>query len=166
MPTFSEPLRGSAADLQSITRESKYLNALPLERHLSLITAGRMTRFPRKSLLLEEGAEIEDVYLILGGMVSIGLYRNENPTMWLYSGGPGTTVDVCALLDPPVSPVSVTALSDVEALAIPRPVFADVIADEPAVGYEILQHLASRLSLISRVAVKECYEEYPGPSMN
>ena len=98
-------------------------------------------------------------------MVTVGLYGNVNPALWLYVSGPGIIVDTCALLEPPVSPVSICALTDVDVLAIPRETFAGLV-QQTAVGYEILRNLSARLALINQVALKELSQEYPGPSRN
>ena len=128
--------------------------------------AGTVKEFPREAVMLDEGAEIEEVYLILRGMVSVSLYPSVNPALWLYVAGPGTLVDVSALLDPPISPVSIRALWDIEVLAIPRDAFADLMKEEASVGYEILQNHCNRLALINRVALKQLAQEFPGPSLN
>ena len=67
-----------------------------------------------------------------------------------------------ALLDPPVSPVSVNALTDVEALAIPR----DLLIEQPSLACKVLRNLASRLAQINRVVMTEVSHELPGPMPN
>ncbi len=123
-------------------------------------------QFPGKTLLLREGAQIEEVYFILRGMVAVGLYDDSNPALWLYVSGPGTVVDMSALLDPPVFPVSIRALSDVAALAVSRSVFVEIIEEEPTVGYQILRNLCSKMSLINQVTLREISSKRPGPSRN
>ena len=122
--------------------------------------------FPERSLILREGSEIEDVYLVLRGMVTVSLYQGISPSLWLYHSGPGTVADMCALLEPPVSPVSINALTDVEVLAIPRDVLVEVLLEQPVLACKVLRNLASRLALINRVVLKEISEELPGPSKN
>lgn len=161
-----EPRRKSQTDLQTVGREARYLDMLPPHQRLRLTRAGTLKKFAGGSLILSEGSEIEEVYLILRGMVTVGLCSEMNPSLSLYLSGPGTVVDMCALLNPPVSPASIHALTDVEALAIPRAVFVQVMKEETAVACEVLQHLCTRLSLISRVALKEVSQEFPGPSLN
>lgn len=153
-------------NLQAITREAQYLNKLPYDKVLRLNLAGSAKEFPGQSEILAEGSEILEVYLILQGMVTVGLYHEISPSLSLYVAGPGAVVDMCALLEPPVSPVSIYALTDVHALAIPRATFVEVLEDEPALGYEILKHLCTRLSLITRVTLKEFSEGCSGPSRN
>jgi len=153
-------------DLQSIAREAQYLNKIRSHQVLRLNLAGAVTEFPAESVILTEGTQIDEVYLILRGMVTVGLYQGIDPALWLYVSGPGTVVDMCALLEPPVSPVSIRALTDVEALAIPRAEFVEVVQEEPAVGYEILRNLCSRLSLITLVTLKEFSQGSSGPSRN
>ena len=166
MLNYSDPHRNSQRELQTIVREAEYLNKLPAHQLLRLNLAGTVTEFPRESLLLEEGSEITELDLILQGMVAVGLYQEVDPALWLYVSGPGTMVDMCALLDPPVSPVSIRALTDVEVLAIPRAVFLEVMQEEPAMGCEILRSLCSRLSLITNVILKEFSQKPAGPSRN
>ena len=166
MLEYSDPQRISTRELQSIAQEAKHFSRLPDRSVLDLVTSGYIREFPWESVLLNEGADIEEVFLILRGTVSVGLYEDVNPAMWLYVSGPGTVVDMCALLDPPVSPVTIRALSDVEALAIPRAQLVAVMEEEPTVGYHILKSVSSRLSLMNQVTMKEFAQDYPGPSRN
>ena len=162
----SDPRRRTQLDIQAIEPEALYLNKLPPHQVLRLNSAGTVKEFPGESQILTEGSEIEELYLILQGMVSVGLYQNVNPALWLYFSGPGTLVDMCALLDPPISPVSIRALTDVRALVIPRADFLEVIQEEPTVGYEIARNLSSRLALIAHVVLKEFCQSPPEPSIN
>ena len=166
MLDHSSSRRASQWDLQAIAQEAPYLRKLPPHQTLRLVLAGTVTQFAGQTVILREGTEMEEVYLVLRGMVTVGLYQAANPALWLYVSGPGTVVDMCVLMDPPVSPVSIRALSDVEALAIPREAFVEVMSEETDVGYEILKNYCSRLSLINQVTLKEFSQESPGPSLN
>ena len=166
MLDHTDPRRIAQRDIQAIATEAQYLRKLPSSKVLRMILAGTVKRFPGQNVILEEGSQVEEVYLILHGTVAVGLYGGIDPTLWLYVSGPGTVVDMCALLEPPVSPVSIRTLSDVEVLAIPRTVFAELMREETAVGYEILQNYCTRLSLINQVTLKQFSQEYPGPSRN
>ncbi len=129
----SDPRRVIQMDLQALARDAQPLKSLPMPQVNRRILSGEVRQFPGECLLLGEGSQIEEVYLILRGMVTVGVYQEQAPALWLYVSGPGTMVDMCALLDPPVSPVSIRALSDVEVLAIPRTDFVEVMRQEPAV---------------------------------
>ena len=102
------------------------------------------------SVVSPEGREITEVYFLLEGMVTVGLYGGTDPDDYLYISGPGTVVDMCALLDPPISPVTVRALTDVEVQVIPREGFVQMVKSEPSLGSELLRELSTRLSLITR----------------
>ena len=158
--------RASQRDLQANAQEAPYLRKLPPHQTLRLVLAGTVRQFAGQTVILSEGSEVEEVFLVLRGMVTVGLYQAANPALWLYVSGPGTVVDMCVLLEPPVSPVSIRTLSDVEVLAVPRAVFVDVMSEETHVGYEILKNYCSRLSLINQVTLKEFSQESPGPSPN
>ena len=162
----SGPRRTHQTDIHDIVQQAQYLSKLPLHQRLALTMAGTVKEFPRESLILSEGSQIEEVYLVLRGMVTVGLYQGVAPSFWLYVSGPGTIVDMFALLEPPVSPVSIYALTDVEMLAIPRAAFVEVMQEESALGYEALQSLCTRLSLITRVALKEFSHGATVPSHN
>ena len=166
MLNYDEPRRVAQRKLQSFASEAKYLNKLPQSQVLTLIQAGQVKKFGPAELLLSQGSKIEEVYLVLHGTVSSGLYANSNPALWLYISGPGTVVDMSALLDPPESPVSIRALSEVEVLAIPRDQFVEVIEENPDVGYAIMRNLCVRMSVINQVTLKEFAQEYHGPSRN
>ena len=166
MLDHSDSRRTTQLDLQTAAREAQCLDRLPAQDRLNLTLAGTVKNFDGESVILSEGTDIEEVYLILRGLVTVGMYQGINPALWLYVSGPGTIVDTCALLDPPVSPVTIRALTDVEVLAIPRAAFVKVIRANPDVGYELLQNLCSRLSLITRITLKEFIQGSPGPSLN
>ncbi len=154
------------AELQALAKEVRILKGLPKHQSLRLTSDGKLKQFPGQSVVLTEGSPVDEVYLTLRGTVAVGLYPEANPALWLYVSGPGALVDTSALLDPPVSPVTVRALSDLTVLAISREAFVEVIEEEPAVGYRILQDYSSRLALINRVTLKEISEEFPGPALN
>ena len=162
----SDSGRRASGGLQVIDQYARYLNKFPPHQQLYLTMAGTVKEFPAESLVLAQGSQIEEVYLILRGIVTVGLYQNKSPSLWLYVSGPGTMGDMCALLDPPVSPVSIYALTDVEALAIPRSTFVEVMQQEPALGYEALQALCTRLSFITCLTHERSYKDAPGPSLN
>ena len=161
-----EPSQNIRGDLEDLALEAAFLNKLPSHRLLQLTLAGTVTEFCGHSLILAEGSVIEEVYLIQRGLVTVSLYSEINPAKWLYRCGPGMLVDMCALLEPPISPVSIYALTDVKALAIPRATFVEVLREESKLGFEMLRHLCGRLSLITRIAVKEFSQDNPGPSLN
>ena len=161
-----DPQRAAQFELQGFTRHSDHLSKLSHTHRLQLTAAGIVKEFPGQQVMLAEGSEIEDLYLIQHGVVSVGLYQEVSPALWLYLAGPGTMVDMCALLDPPVAPASVYAVSDVTALAIPREVVLKVLAQAPAVFSDILRALASQLSLITQLTVKEFCQKPPQPSLN
>ena len=156
----------SQVEFQALARDSQLLQSFPESSAPRLAAEGTVKRFPGQTIILTEGAEIEEVFLTLRGTVSVGLYQDASPGLWLYVSGPGAIVDTSALLDPPVSPVTVRALSDLTVMAIPRNAFVQMVEEEPAVGYQILQDYCSRLALINRVTLKEASEEIPGPSLN
>lgn len=162
----SDPQRIAQRELQTLAKEAQFLSGLPPQEMLNLLSAGEHRWFPEGTILVAEGSEIEEVHLILRGLASVGFYESVNPGLWLYVCGPKSLVDPCALLDPPISPVTIRALTEIETVVIPREVFAGLMLREPSVGYEVMRALASRMALINGVALKELCQEYPGPSRN
>ena len=158
-----QPVR---SELQEVSREAHYLDKLSRNHRLKLTSAGTVKRLPAETLILAEGSIIEEVSIILRGMVRTRLNDSSETPVNLYVSGPGPVVDSCALLDPPVAPISVRTLSDVEVLTIPRETFVRLVSREPTVGYEILQNLSRRLCLISEAAIKPLAGEYSGPFKN
>ncbi len=161
-----DSIRTTGSDLLSIAQRAEYLNRLPADQLRRLIAAGTVKEFPGHSVVAKEGSPRDEVYLILRGSATVSLYGAEDPAFWLYVSGQGSMVDMCALLDPPVSPLTILALSDLEVLAIPRAEFAQVMQEEPAVGYEVLQDLCARMSMINKVVLKEYRQQSSGPSLN
>ena len=162
----SDPRRDAQFELQAIARDASYLNELRPDLRMRLIAAGSRMDYPEGSPILIEGAEIESVHVVLRGIVAVSLCPSLSPSMWLYHSGPGTVVDMCALLEPPVSPMTVKALTVIEVLAIPRNTLVDVLEEQPLLASKVLRDLASRLAMINRVVLKEVFEESPGPSNN
>ena len=79
--------------------------------------------------------------------------------MWHYVSGRWSFFGTSALLDPPVSPVTVRALSDLLVLSIPREAFLEVLAEEPAVGYRMLRDHSHRLLESNRDCVETARRE-------
>ena len=96
MPDYPDPIRTAQQDLQAAAREAQYLHKLPPSKLLRLIGASAGKRFESDSVLLNEGSLIEDVYIVLQGLVVVGLYQESSPALWLYVSGRGTIVDACA----------------------------------------------------------------------
>lgn len=131
-----------------------------------LILAGTKREFSQGTEVLREGSVIEEVHLINRGLVSVSLQDGTDPASWLYVSGSGAVVDMSAALDPPVSPVTVRALSKVETLAVPRTAFVELIRDGSEVGYRMLQDHCKRLSLINSTLFAEFDRESRTPSLN
>ena len=134
---------------RNIAQEVAHVGGLPSRQILSSNTSGYLKEFSEESCLIAQGSTIDEVFLILRGLITISLFQETGPSIGLYVSGPGTMVDTSAVLDPPVSPVNVNALTDVETLAIPREVFVHLLQQEPTIGYETVQALCTRLSLIA-----------------
>ena len=156
----------SHRELQASFQDAKLLSGLAPPQMLRLTTAGTIRRFSAREIILSQGAEMNEIYVIQRGMVSVGLFQEQNPGLWLYVSGPNSVVDLMALLDPPSAPLSIHALTEVEALAVPREVLREVLREEPALETEILRSLCARLNLIACVAIQEFLQPPPGPSSN
>ena len=166
MLDYTDPRRLYHDDIYGITRDADQLGKLSAPSRLRLVAAGSVEEIPAETIMLEEGAEIREVHLIRRGMVTVSLHQSLDPALWLYNAGPGTLVGGYALLDPPISPVTIRAMTDTETLVIPRSALLEVIEAEPLVGFQVLQKVASRLALITRATLREISQEYPGPSCN
>ncbi len=147
-PVLSNPIQ---ADLKAIALDAPQLNKLSPRQSLRLTAAGTVKRLPEGTQLVRQGSPIEEVGIVLRGMVGTRLDEGLAAPISLYVSGSGTIVDASALLDPPLSAVSVRALSQVEMLALPRSAFVELLSEEPAVGYRIFKNLFKRLSLINEL---------------
>ena len=161
-----DSLSTTESDLVGIAQKAQYLSKLPPHQLRRLIVSGTVKQFAGQTVVLEEGSAAEEIYLILRGTVAVSTYQALDPACWLSVSGQGTMVDMCALLDQPVSPVTILTLSELEVLAIPKSELMQVMQEESAVGCEIFRDLCTRLSVISQVALKECSQQRPGPSPN
>ena len=160
-------LRGNAGgELLAVADDLRYLNKLPAGQLLRASMAGTVKQFPRNSDIITEGSHIEEVYIILRGKVSAGLYDGPDTRIRFCVSGPGTIVDTSALLDPPVSLLTVRALSDVEALAVPQQTFVKLMNEETAVGFEVLRNLCNRMSQIKQVTFEQLRSNGPKDRRN
>ncbi|MBI4197708.1 MAG: Crp/Fnr family transcriptional regulator [Chloroflexi bacterium] len=166
MLNHQDPRRAAQLDLQSTSPDQRFFNHLSLTSALEMSLVGVIKLFPKDSVLLREREEVEEVYIIQEGFVASGLYQSVNPSLWLYVSGPGALVDSFGLLHPATSPVTVVALGDVKALAIPQSRFAEIMGKEPAVEVALLRSLSTRLSLINQVAFGELVCGRPAYSRN
>ena len=166
MSTRYEPLKQHLNEYVDVAPDAGYLNKLPSVQLLQLAAAGTVKEFPEGSLILAEGEPIKEVHLIRRGKVVVGLFPEISPSAWLYVSGPGTLVDPSALLEPPISPVRTCALTDVEALAVPRSIFVEIMGEQPQAGYQALQSFCSRLSLVARVTLSARRKDFERSSPN
>ena len=86
---------------------------------------------------------------MVGFTVDFGLDRHS----WLYVAGPGSIVDLGIFSDPPISPVTTQALSDVKTIAIPRQCWLQELSNQPELMMEIIRRQNERLGLIERLGV-------------
>ena len=157
---------------QAIVITTAQLKEVPFFRHLPttqlchLATCATRRWFEADSLLFGQEENLDSLFVIVQGMVSVTANVGSQRTLWLYTAGPGSLVDLSILLDPPVAPVAVYTLSPVEVLEIPRECLLKELGEQPAIGYEMMQQLCQRLSLVTRVVAKQCPEEAPRFSLN
>ena len=147
-------------------KEAQHLGQMTTAQLRHLATCGTRRWFETDEPLIGQGENLDSLLVILQGKVSVSVDMGSTRTLWLYVAGPGSLVDSCALLDPPAAPIAVYALSSVEALEIPRACLLKEINERPAIGYEMMQELCERLSLIARVLVKQVGNEAPRFSPN
>ena len=91
-------------DLFGIAKNAQYLSKLPLHQLRRIIASGTVRQFAGQTVVLQEGSAPEEIYLILRGTVAVSTHQALDPSCWLYVSGRGTMVDMCSLLDQPVSP--------------------------------------------------------------
>ena len=107
------------------------LRRVPVLRHLPLAALDRMVsqselrEFPPGSVLIEEGAPGDEVFVLVEGRVAVRASLSEREERAIGTRGPGDLVGEMALLDDLPRSASVTAEGEVRALCVPRAAFLE-----------------------------------------
>lgn len=116
----------------------------------------RKERFKKGSYILKEGNAGEDLFIIIGGVISIAkktLQKDEYTVINLDAGTRGgITVGELALIDSDRRSASVIAETDCDCLVVSRKKFLKFGDDNPEIGLGITRAIASQLARSLRKA--------------
>ena len=141
-------------------KEVQYLSEMDTAQVRHLAVCGTYRWFDLDEPMVEQNKPMDSLLVIIQGQVSISVDVGTERAVWLDIAGPGSLVDPSALLEQPTSPVSVHALTPVEAIEIPRVCLLKELSMLPEIGYAMMQQLSERLCLIAKALAQQGDNEF------
>lgn len=123
-------------------RESEN-TSIPLPASGLLAALGEVRHYARKTLIIREGTEGSDLYVLLSGRIRIFTEDEEGHSFIIGSFGTGTLFGEGALDGGPRT-ASVEAISDSECAVIPYAVLLQKMRDDPAFSLSLIGELIRR----------------------
>lgn len=122
-----------------------FLSAVGADARAALMAAATRREYPRDTALFHGGDDGGTLLVLVAGEVKITLPSPRGRDTILGFSGPGELLGEISAVDGGPRSATATALEPVEALGIPRAVFADLLARDPTVARALLGVLAARL---------------------
>jgi CRP-like cAMP-binding protein len=122
--------------LASLGRSADLLQAVPADRRASLVDRFEVRVFPRGASLMREGAEVEGLYLIASGEVTISA-REGMETVVLASLGAGETVGDVELVLCRRATSGAVAAAPTATLFLPRSCFESLVRADPVTAHGV-----------------------------
>jgi CRP/FNR family transcriptional regulator, cyclic AMP receptor protein len=109
--------------------------------------AGRMRRvqFEPGQMIFSRGDPGRDLYLVLDGRIRLSVLTSEGRELSFDHAGPGHVFGEIATLDGGERTAGATAISRVQAMALPQEVMLDLIGRNPKVAMAAIRFLCQRL---------------------
>jgi CRP-like cAMP-binding protein len=146
----SQAMREEFADM-SADELRQYILEFPLIRGLtpaqvdSLIAIGQKQSFEQDEVLIQQGSEEHDLFLILHGRVRIVMNNHAEEIVGMAEAGVGETLgEVSLLIDAPHS-ASVIAMEHTQVMRITRVALASLMASDPEFAARLWHRLAQLL---------------------
>ncbi|NLV23348.1 MAG: Crp/Fnr family transcriptional regulator [Deltaproteobacteria bacterium] len=142
--------------------------AVPLFEGLSpeqsdtLARIARKTFFAKEERIFSEGDEGRGLHVIVSGRVKIFKLSPGGKEQILHIFGPGDPFGEIALFSGRTYPAHAEAHSDCEVLFFPRREFADCIAADPSLAFNMLAVLSQRLRKFAQLIEDLSLKEVPG----
>jgi CRP-like cAMP-binding protein len=124
--------------------ERGFLGLMAPEEKGMLFKLGRRLLVPRGAVLMYEGEPGERVMILLAGRVKVTRIADNGREVVLSICDPGDLLGELAYIDGDVRSCTVTALEQIEALAIPSSVFCAYVERTPRLAFALLEVLAKR----------------------
>jgi DASS family divalent anion:Na+ symporter len=150
-------MRGSDEHLDEIAAQEQLLRRIDYLRELDRIDIARLigtsedAHFEPGTVIVEEGAVADSLYLLGSGTVEATVHVEGGDRVVTSISAPATFGDFGLLL--PHRTASVRALTEVQAWRIPRASFERVLLEQPALGLAIARSLAGAVDERDRARV-------------
>jgi CRP-like cAMP-binding protein len=125
--------------------EGSFLARLAPEAAAELQRLGARRRYPAGTMLFREGESAREAVLVLAGEAKVSVESREGSMVILDVFGPGSLLGELSVLDGRPRSASVSALSDLEVLAIASSVFNEFLDRHPPVLRGLLLDVINRL---------------------
>jgi CRP-like cAMP-binding protein len=120
--------------------------SLGYEETLAVAGIARVERFPPGALLIEQAAMGNALYILRTGEVSITRVNSRGDEEPLARLGTGSLVGEMALIESDLASANVRAVSEVEALVIPRDAFEKLLESNKALALNVYKAFCRSLS--------------------
>jgi len=109
--------------------------------------AGRMRRvtFRPNQILFSRGDAGREIYLVLHGRIRLSVLTSDGRELSFAHAGPGSVFGEIATLDGGERTAGATAISKVQAMALPQRAMLDLIENNPKVATAAIRFLCTRL---------------------
>ena len=122
-----------------------FLGGLTAEERAALLDLGRRRRFTAGDTLFHEGDDSDWVAVLLAGRVKISYYSEAGGEVVLAVRDPGDLLGELSALDGTPRSATVTAMEEVEALALTATAFRTFLEGNPRLALELVRSLVERL---------------------
>jgi len=131
-------------------RPDEFLASLTDEERSALRAAGRVRRFSKGEAIFHEGDDPGGVVAVLTGTVKVSVIGFGGREVVLRFPGPGELVGELAAVGDRPRTATVTAVDDVEALAVRATDFRRFVLEHPRVAPLVFEHVAALLAEADR----------------
>lgn len=144
------------------------LKTLPFLAELSdgdlakIAAIARSCKFETGTVLFQEGAVCDELYLITSGSVALDMHVPRRGQIRILTLGPGDILAWSAILGDQRMTTMATVVDDVAAISLPGGKLRALCNDDHDVGYAVMQRIAvaiSRRLLATRLQLLDLYSE-------
>jgi CRP/FNR family cyclic AMP-dependent transcriptional regulator len=109
--------------------------------------AGRMRRvqFESDQMIFSRGDPGREIYLVLEGKIRLSILSSDGRELSFAHAGPGSIFGEIAALDGGERTAGATAITRVQAMALPQRAMMEIIENNPKVGMAAIRFLCTRL---------------------
>lgn len=124
---------------------SENASAFPDALQQGFLARAKIMSVRKRQIIVAEGTETNDVYLIRSGQIRIGLISPQGREVIMRDLTPGSLIGELSALDGMPRSASAIAMSNGELAHMPREQFLDFVGETPRVGLWIAQQIAKQL---------------------